>query len=403
MVDYPRRSAARQGSAVADGRGVSQDPEHVPVSAVEPLRLRSGDRRGARGASMLAVDRYVLSRVRAARRRRRRRRTRHTTSRRSSTRINEFVTVDLSAFYLDVSKDRLYTFGATSRERRSAQTAQYRHRRRPGAAAWRRCCRSRPTRSGAAARARARRRCTWRCSRPTRPAGATRPLEDAGGNCSTCASASTRRSKSRGSARTSATRCRRTSTIVAGADVADLLDPVRGGPADAADHLVGRGRTAAATTRSRCDVSRAAGEKCPRCWRFVTESGSRRATLAGLCGAMRRCDWRRGCRCPLTNASRRRVIVDPAPDPAPREPAVDAPPPRFAARHPGARGPGSTGRWSLGLIVADQITKALVRDCDAAVRQRHRDSGLRRPRARAERRRGVRPAQHARPAVQVGC
>ena len=39
--------------------------------------------------------------------------------------ISDFVTVDLSAFYLDVSKDRLYTFRATSRERRSAQTAQY--------------------------------------------------------------------------------------------------------------------------------------------------------------------------------------------------------------------------------------------------------------------------------------
>jgi isoleucyl-tRNA synthetase len=39
--------------------------------------------------------------------------------------INEFVTVDLSALYLDVSKDRLYTFAAASRERRSAQTAVY--------------------------------------------------------------------------------------------------------------------------------------------------------------------------------------------------------------------------------------------------------------------------------------
>ncbi len=39
--------------------------------------------------------------------------------------VNEFVTVDLSAFYLDVSKDRLYTFAAASRERRSAQTAYY--------------------------------------------------------------------------------------------------------------------------------------------------------------------------------------------------------------------------------------------------------------------------------------
>jgi isoleucyl-tRNA synthetase len=39
--------------------------------------------------------------------------------------VNEFVTVDLSAFYLDVTKDRLYTFRADSVERRSAQTAQY--------------------------------------------------------------------------------------------------------------------------------------------------------------------------------------------------------------------------------------------------------------------------------------
>jgi isoleucyl-tRNA synthetase len=39
--------------------------------------------------------------------------------------VNEFATVDLSALYLDVSKDRLYTFRADSRERRSAQTAVY--------------------------------------------------------------------------------------------------------------------------------------------------------------------------------------------------------------------------------------------------------------------------------------
>lgn len=39
--------------------------------------------------------------------------------------VNAFVTVDLSAFYADVSKDRLYTFAAASRERRSAQTAMY--------------------------------------------------------------------------------------------------------------------------------------------------------------------------------------------------------------------------------------------------------------------------------------
>jgi isoleucyl-tRNA synthetase len=39
--------------------------------------------------------------------------------------INQFATVDLSAFYADVSKDRLYTFAAASRERRSSQTAMY--------------------------------------------------------------------------------------------------------------------------------------------------------------------------------------------------------------------------------------------------------------------------------------
>jgi isoleucyl-tRNA synthetase len=37
--------------------------------------------------------------------------------------VNAFVTVDLSAFYVDVSKDRLYTLAPGSRARRSAQTA----------------------------------------------------------------------------------------------------------------------------------------------------------------------------------------------------------------------------------------------------------------------------------------
>jgi isoleucyl-tRNA synthetase len=40
-------------------------------------------------------------------------------------RLNPLMTVDLSAFYADVSKDRLYTFAPASPERRSAQTAMY--------------------------------------------------------------------------------------------------------------------------------------------------------------------------------------------------------------------------------------------------------------------------------------
>jgi isoleucyl-tRNA synthetase len=39
--------------------------------------------------------------------------------------INQFATVDLSAFYADVSKDCLYTFAAASPDRRSAQTAMF--------------------------------------------------------------------------------------------------------------------------------------------------------------------------------------------------------------------------------------------------------------------------------------
>jgi isoleucyl-tRNA synthetase len=39
--------------------------------------------------------------------------------------LNAFVTVDLSAFYVDVSKDRLYTLAADARARRSAQTAMF--------------------------------------------------------------------------------------------------------------------------------------------------------------------------------------------------------------------------------------------------------------------------------------
>ncbi|MBM3778274.1 MAG: isoleucine--tRNA ligase [Acidimicrobiia bacterium] len=40
--------------------------------------------------------------------------------------LNTLATVDLSAFYIDVTKDRMYTLGTRSAERRSGQTAMYR-------------------------------------------------------------------------------------------------------------------------------------------------------------------------------------------------------------------------------------------------------------------------------------
>jgi isoleucyl-tRNA synthetase len=39
--------------------------------------------------------------------------------------LNTLMTVDLSAFYVDVTKDRMYTLNPRSRERRSTQTAMY--------------------------------------------------------------------------------------------------------------------------------------------------------------------------------------------------------------------------------------------------------------------------------------
>jgi isoleucyl-tRNA synthetase len=39
--------------------------------------------------------------------------------------LNTFMTMDLSAFYVDVTKDRMYTFGAGSIERRAGQTAMF--------------------------------------------------------------------------------------------------------------------------------------------------------------------------------------------------------------------------------------------------------------------------------------
>ena len=79
--------------------------------------------------------------------------------------LSAFATVDLSAFYVDVSKDRLYTLAAGSPSRRAAQTRDVPHRRRPGPPG-----RADPAGDGRAAmegiaRHARDRRCIWRSSR----------------------------------------------------------------------------------------------------------------------------------------------------------------------------------------------------------------------------------------------
>jgi isoleucyl-tRNA synthetase len=74
-------------------------------------------------ATLLEVDRYAVARlVQVIDRVREGYRTFDFQS--ASHALTEFVTIDLSSFYLDISKDRLYTFRADSLERRSAQSAQ---------------------------------------------------------------------------------------------------------------------------------------------------------------------------------------------------------------------------------------------------------------------------------------
>jgi isoleucyl-tRNA synthetase len=71
-----------------------------------------------------AVDRFALARYGQAAERMRRAYDEYDFSTVSQA-MNTLATVDLSAFYVDVTKDRMYTLGARSRERRSTQTAMY--------------------------------------------------------------------------------------------------------------------------------------------------------------------------------------------------------------------------------------------------------------------------------------
>jgi isoleucyl-tRNA synthetase len=72
-----------------------------------------------------AVDRFALARFAEADTRIRKAYAEYDFSTVAQT-LNTLVTVDLSAFYVDVTKDRMYTFGTASKARRSTQTTMYR-------------------------------------------------------------------------------------------------------------------------------------------------------------------------------------------------------------------------------------------------------------------------------------
>ena len=115
----------RHGDPAAARRGLPQDPQHLALPPRQPLRFRARPRTPSpprtcststagsssrfeevRARVVKAYEDYEYHPVFHA--------------------VYDFFTVDLSAFYLDVLKDRLYCSGRGSLERRSAQTAMFR-------------------------------------------------------------------------------------------------------------------------------------------------------------------------------------------------------------------------------------------------------------------------------------
>ena len=125
MLNY--KEDARFGAEIEQRvrRGLPQDPQHLALPARQPLRLRPRPRRRPGGGDGRArpLGPAPLRRGRAA----------HAQGATTTSNIHvvfhallKFFTVDLSAFYLDVLKDRLYCSAKASRPRRSAQTAMFR-------------------------------------------------------------------------------------------------------------------------------------------------------------------------------------------------------------------------------------------------------------------------------------
>ena len=144
MVRLPRGDPDRQGNPGARRRGVPQDPQHAAASCSPNLYDFDPATDQVPSSALEPVDRYILARyaeltldvLRA-----------YAALRLSASGpgLNAFATVDLSAFYVDVTKDRLYTLGtpiarhgAPRRRRCIGWPTDW-----PGC--WRRSCRSPPT------------------------------------------------------------------------------------------------------------------------------------------------------------------------------------------------------------------------------------------------------------------
>jgi isoleucyl-tRNA synthetase len=194
--------------------------------------------------------------------------------------VNDYITVDLSAFYLDVSKDRLYTLAAGSVERRSAQTAMY-------------VIADGLTRFVAPILSMTAEE-IWGQLPGSREASvhmAVFPADTDAWLDETLAAEWRRLLDARSTVNVALEEARQQKTIgtslqakvllAASGDLADLLERYRTDlPMLFMTSAVGverRGSGGLTVT-----VNRADGEKCPRCWRYVTDQSSD-ADFAGLC------------------------------------------------------------------------------------------------------------------------
>jgi isoleucyl-tRNA synthetase len=106
VVDFYRKLRNTSRILVANLYDFDPATDMVPVERMDEVDRYALARYADAAARMLkAYDEYDFSTVAQA--------------------LNTLVTVDLSAFYVDVTKDRMYTLGPRSHTRRSTQTAMY--------------------------------------------------------------------------------------------------------------------------------------------------------------------------------------------------------------------------------------------------------------------------------------
>ncbi len=124
-VDFREDVAASENLMGRVSRQLPQAPQHPPLPARQPPRLHPATNAVTDFAKLEPLDQYILART--AELDAKIRRAYDTFEfHRAYHALNEFVNTDLSALYLDVIKDRLYTFAPNAPARRSAQTALWR-------------------------------------------------------------------------------------------------------------------------------------------------------------------------------------------------------------------------------------------------------------------------------------